>query len=90
MVKDKISPSEVHAYVYIIKELIEKKDWKKSQIYTQQECLRDPEIRKYLVKIKPENILFECLVSIINRSTLQEPYKKVFYIKLLFIYRYLL
>ena len=55
--KSKSSPSEVHAYVYIIKELIEKKGWSKSQIYTQQECGRHTEIKKYLGLTKPENIV---------------------------------
>jgi hypothetical protein len=41
--KGKTNPSEVHAYVYIIKELIEKKGWNKNQIYTQQECHKHAE-----------------------------------------------
>src|SRR3989338_7089192 len=55
--KTKSSPSEVHAYAYIIKELNEKKGWSKSQIYTQQECHKHPEIKKYLGQAKPENIV---------------------------------
>ena len=55
--KFKSSPSEVHAYAYIIKELIEKKGWNKNQIYTQQECHKLPEIKKYLELTKPENII---------------------------------
>ena len=55
--KSKSSPSEVHAYVHIIKELTEKKSWTKRQIYTQQECGRHTEIKKYLGLTKPENIV---------------------------------
>ena len=55
--KIKSSPSEVHAYIYIIKELTEKKAWVKSQIYTQGECLKHPEIKKYLLQTKPENVV---------------------------------
>jgi type I restriction enzyme M protein len=51
------SPSEVHAYAYIIKELIEKKGWVKNQIYTQQECHKIPEVKKFLGLTKPENII---------------------------------
>jgi type I restriction enzyme M protein len=57
MAKAKSSPSEVHAYGYIIKELSEKKSWEKTQIYTQQECLNNIEIKKYLGQTKPENIV---------------------------------
>ncbi len=49
--------SEVHAYVHIQKELIEKKGWNKSQIYTQGECLAHPEIKRFLGLTKPENII---------------------------------
>lgn len=55
--KTKSTPSEVHAYVYISKELIEKKGWMKNQIYTQGECLEHSEIKKYLLQTKPENIV---------------------------------
>ena len=51
------SPSEVHAYAYIIKELVEKKGWIKNQIYTQQECHKLPEVKKFLGLTKPENIV---------------------------------
>lgn len=53
----KINPSEVHAYVYIKKELIGKKGWNKDNIYTQGECLRIPEIKKFLNQTKPENMI---------------------------------
>lgn len=53
----KPTPSEVHAYVHIIKELTEKKGWTKDQIYTQGECLEHPEIKKFLGKTKPENVV---------------------------------
>lgn len=55
--KTKINQSEVHAYLHIIRELTEKKGWSKNQIYTQQECLKHPEIKKYLVLKKPENVI---------------------------------
>ena len=53
----KINPSEVHAYIHISKELVEKKGWQKDNIYTQQECLEIKEIKKYLGSKKPENIV---------------------------------
>lgn len=55
--KTKASLSEVHAYLHILRELTEKKGWQKSQILTQGECLRHPEIKKYLVLAKPENVV---------------------------------
>lgn len=55
--KSKSKPSEVQAYLYIIKELTEKKGWIKSQIYIQQECHKNPEIKKFLGLTKPENIV---------------------------------
>ena len=57
MSKNKIGSSEVHAYVYISGELTEKKGWTKNQIYTQGECLKHPEIKKYLGQTKPENVV---------------------------------
>ena len=57
MVKSKVNPSEVQAYIYISKELTEKKGWTKSQIYTQGECLKHPEIKRFLIQTKPENIV---------------------------------
>jgi type I restriction enzyme M protein len=53
----KVSPSEVHAYVHIVRELTDKKGWSKSEILTQGECLKHPEIKKYLSQTKPENII---------------------------------
>ncbi len=53
----KVSPSEVHAYVHIVKELLDKKGWSRSEILTQGECLQHPEIKKYLSQTKPENIV---------------------------------
>ncbi|MDD5014231.1 MAG: N-6 DNA methylase [Atribacterota bacterium] len=55
--KAKFNPSEVHAYVYIQKELIEKKGWNKDNIYTQGECLKNSEIKKFLGQTKPENMV---------------------------------
>ncbi|HEY4493209.1 MAG TPA: N-6 DNA methylase [Candidatus Paceibacterota bacterium] len=49
--------SEVHAYLYILKELVDKKGWTRSQIFVQGECLDHPEIKKYLLQTKPENIV---------------------------------
>ena len=40
--------SEVHAYNYILNELLTKKGWSKSQVYTQQECQKIPVVAKCL------------------------------------------
>ena len=56
MVK-KHSPSEVHAYSHILIELINKKNWNKNQIYTQQECLSIKPISEFLGQTHPENIV---------------------------------
>lgn len=55
--KNNTKPSEVQAYIYISRELTDKKGWLKSQIYTQGECLKHPEIKKYLGQTKPENVV---------------------------------
>ncbi|OHA46987.1 MAG: hypothetical protein A2541_01035 [Candidatus Taylorbacteria bacterium RIFOXYD2_FULL_36_9] len=57
MKKMNIKNSEVHAYVYIINELVGKKGWLKNQIYTQGECLKISEIKTFLGQTKPENIV---------------------------------
>ena len=49
--------TEVHAYVYILKELTEKKGWKRDQIYTQNECQNNKYIKETLDKETPENIV---------------------------------
>lgn len=49
--------TEVHAYAHILKELIEKKGWKKDQIYTQNECQNNKFIKEQLDKETPENIV---------------------------------
>jgi type I restriction enzyme M protein len=49
--------TEVHAYAYILKELTEKKGWKKEQIYTQNECQNNRLIKEQLEKETPENIV---------------------------------
>lgn len=49
--------TEVHAYVFILKELTEKKGWKKEQIYTQNECQNNKYIKEQLDKETPENIV---------------------------------
>jgi type I restriction enzyme M protein len=56
MVRPKVS-SEVHAYVHIQNELVNKKGWKKGQIFTQNECLSIPAIGEALGKTKPENVV---------------------------------
>jgi len=53
----KHSPSEVHAYSHILVELVGKKNWDKSQIYTQQECLSIKPIGEVLGQTHPENIV---------------------------------
>ncbi len=55
--KAKVNPSEVHAYIYIKKELTEKKGWNRKNIYTQGECLKIPEIKKFLGQTKPESVV---------------------------------
>jgi type I restriction enzyme M protein len=57
MLMAKGSPSEVHAYVHIIHELISKKGWDKKDIYTQQEALKIKGIGEPLGTAKPENII---------------------------------
>lgn len=49
--------TEVHAYAHILKELTEKKGWKKEQIYTQNECQNNKFIKEQLDKETPENIV---------------------------------
>jgi type I restriction-modification system DNA methylase subunit len=55
MVKKKAS--EVHAYIHINDELVNKKNWNKKQIFTQQECLENKPIKEALGTKKPENIV---------------------------------
>ncbi|MDQ5920405.1 MAG: hypothetical protein QG673_461 [Pseudomonadota bacterium] len=49
--------SEVHAYKYILNELISKKGWDKTQIHTQQECQSISVISKHLKNKRPENVV---------------------------------
>ncbi len=56
--------SEVHAYNYILNELLTKKGWSKSQVYTQQECQKIPVVAKCLKNQRPENVIE------INKATL--------------------
>lgn len=49
--------SEVHAYSFILNELVSKKGWSKQQVYTQQECQNIPVIAKYLKNKRPENVV---------------------------------
>ena len=53
----KHSPSEVHAYLYVLNELVGKKGWIKKQIYTQQECLTIKPIAEFLGQTHPENVV---------------------------------
>ncbi|MBN1184017.1 MAG: N-6 DNA methylase [Bacteroidales bacterium] len=49
--------TEVHAYIHILKELTEKKGWKKEQIYTQNETQNNLLLKHQLDKETPENIV---------------------------------
>ena len=49
--------SEVHAYNYILGELVSKKGWLKQQVYTQQESQNIPTVAKYLKNQRPENVV---------------------------------
>ena len=49
--------SEVHAYSFILNELVSRKSWNKQQVYTQQECQNIPVIVKYLKNQRPENVV---------------------------------
>ena len=49
--------SEVHAYVHIQDDLINKKGWNRNQIYTQQECRKFKAIAEKLGNTKPENVI---------------------------------
>ncbi|MBU0458570.1 SAM-dependent methyltransferase [Patescibacteria group bacterium] len=49
--------SEVHAYKFILDELIKKKGWKKAQVLTQQECHRIKAIKDAIGGKKPENVV---------------------------------
>lgn len=49
--------TEVHAYIHILKELTEKKGWKKEQIYTQNETQNNLLLKNQLDKDTPENIV---------------------------------
>lgn len=52
-----VHETEVHAYVHIKKELLEKKGWKKRQVYTQNEIRRIKPIVEQLGQTTPENIV---------------------------------
>ena len=49
--------SEVHAYSFILNELVSRKGWTKQQVYTQQECQNIPAVAKHLKNQRPENIV---------------------------------
>jgi len=49
--------SEVHAYIHINDELINKKKWNRNQIFTQQECLKIKPIKEAFGTKKPENVV---------------------------------
>jgi hypothetical protein len=52
-----VHETEVHAYAYILRELKEKKGWKKEQIFTQNQFHKLEYIAKQLGKDQPENIV---------------------------------
>lgn len=52
-----MSNSEVHAYKFILDQLIDKKGWDKTKIYTQQECRKIKPIKESLGLLTPENIV---------------------------------
>ncbi|MEI6408985.1 MAG: N-6 DNA methylase [Bacteroidota bacterium] len=49
--------SEVHAYSFILNELVHKKGWGKSHVFTQQEAQNIPVIGKRLKNKRPENVV---------------------------------
>lgn len=49
--------SEVHAYSFILNELVSRKGWNKQQVYTQQECQNIPAVAKHLKNQRPENVV---------------------------------
>lgn len=49
--------SEVHAYSFILNELVSKKGWSKSQVFTQQEAQNIPVVNKRLKNKRPENVI---------------------------------
>jgi len=49
--------SEVHAYVYILDELVNKKEWGRERIFTQQECRKIEAIKEALGLLTPENVV---------------------------------
>jgi type I restriction-modification system DNA methylase subunit len=49
--------TEVHAYVYILKELTEKKGWSKDAVFTQDEVKNIKNVSEQLGETKPENII---------------------------------
>jgi len=57
VIKLLVHETEVHAYVHIKKELIEKKGWKRNQIFTQNEVRKIELIAKQLAGKTPENVV---------------------------------
>lgn len=53
----KTTRSEVHAYAFILEDLVKKKGWDRKQVYTQQEYRKDTSIAKLLALKTPENII---------------------------------
>lgn len=49
--------SEVHAYKFILDELVLRKGWSKQQVFTQQECQNIPVVAKFLKNQRPENVI---------------------------------
>lgn len=52
-----VHETEIHAYTHILKELTEKKGWKKEQIYTQNEIQNNVILKRQLGTYAPENIV---------------------------------
>ena len=52
-----VHETEVHAYAFILHELVERKGWKKDQIFTQNEIRKIKLIAEQLGDTAPENIV---------------------------------
>ncbi|MGI0102301.1 MAG: HsdM family class I SAM-dependent methyltransferase [Nitrosotalea sp.] len=52
-----VHETEVHAYAYILRELTEKKDWNKEQVFTQNEIRKIKPIADQLGDTTPENVV---------------------------------
>lgn len=52
-----VHETEVHAYAFILRELIERKGWKKEQLFTQNEIRKIKQITDQLGNTTPENMV---------------------------------